>query len=62
MLRELTGHTVGTEEECLKAIESLHARGVGTVVVTSGVDVDGRPDVLACYASTQRGEWLFEVV
>ncbi|CAJ0559723.1 unnamed protein product, partial [Mesorhabditis spiculigera] len=54
-LGELTGLEVTTEAACLQGIDSLHAKGVKTVVVTSGVE--GTQTHLRCYASrAEEGE------
>ncbi|CAJ0930223.1 unnamed protein product, partial [Mesorhabditis belari] len=49
-LGELTGMTITTESACLAAIDTLHQKGVKTVVVTSGVEMTETH--LRCYASS----------
>ena len=50
-LGELTGSPIETEEDCLKAVGELHAKGVKTIVVTSGVTGAQTQESLRCYAS-----------
>ncbi|CAB3407011.1 unnamed protein product [Caenorhabditis bovis] len=50
-LGELTGYVVNTENECLKAINALHKKGIRTIVVTSGVTNAQTETTLRCYAS-----------
>ncbi|KAF1771081.1 hypothetical protein GCK72_002906 [Caenorhabditis remanei] len=52
-LGELTGSPIETEEDCLKAVGELHAKGVKTIVVTSGVTGAQTQESLRCYASVQ---------
>lgn len=55
-LGELTDTHIETEEDCLKAVKILHAKGVKTVVVTSGVTGAQTDELLRCYASVQGGD------
>lgn len=52
-LGELTGSPIETEEDCLRAVNELHAKGVKTVVVTSGVTGAQTNESLRCYASVK---------
>lgn len=49
--RELTGMQVDTEESCLQAVNKIHALGVRTVVVTSGIEKAQKEGHLNCYTS-----------
>ncbi|EGT35403.1 hypothetical protein CAEBREN_03499 [Caenorhabditis brenneri] len=52
-LGELTGSPIETEEDCLRAVNVLHAKGVKTIVVTSGVTGAQTNESLRCYASVK---------
>lgn len=52
-LGELTGFPIETEEDCLRAVDVLHAKGVRTVAVTSGVTGAQTSESLRCYASVK---------
>ncbi|CAI2307429.1 unnamed protein product [Caenorhabditis sp. 36 PRJEB53466] len=52
-LGELTGSPIETEADCLRAVDLLHAKGVKTIVVTSGVTGAQTNESLRCYASVK---------
>lgn len=57
-LGELTGSPIETEDDCLRAVNVLHAKGVKTIVVTSGVTGAQTSESLRCYASV-KGNFVY---
>lgn len=50
-LSELVGFQVETEEDCFRATEILHQKGIKVIVVTSGVTKAQTDTTLCCFAS-----------